>query len=910
MDKIKLLTVIVMLVGIISTISYFKGLVLLNGHLYDIYVKLDPYTWKDKNDNKNSHANILLVKFDPQIEKTPEYWHQVINNLLSYQPKLLIINDLTTPHIPDILQQQLLNNKNIFLLHYITDNNAVENTSSVSPLLPTWYAQYPQSEYGIYRRNKRFLSGNINVYDDLSFEFRVLEKINPLQFQYLMDNDIFDNNQYLINYLPGSNYLPVIKAQRAFSNQLIFELVQDKIVLLGNDIQVHVYTMDVPISTKTTFSLLDFQGYSLATVLNNSVIHEVSQTGILLLLLIQCVWSLYIYQWGYRNIHFTVTFAITLSILLSAWIALHFFLLWLPVVEMLLLQLLLYYVVFQYRLFTEEAILQQALLDVTARTQERVIPASFYQSEEPWSQVITLVNQTLNLNRLIFLERIEGDHRLREVKALNCSIDDIYEMRRDYQRTPYSTAIEENAPIQINTKKRAYLTSTNETEEQFLVALIFAEEVLGFWAFGVEPEYIENNPLFLTLVKDYALQISELLYFRQRFQHISTKTYSLLRYIGLKSEISSQRLLKQSIELLNKRLDSVESIFHGMKTAAILYDLFGRVVQMNHNMEAFTQQRHLSAYDMTALDFIATITGIELQNVRLIMQHIITEQKLFNIPLNIKEDHQHFFILSIKPLQSSIKTDLNMDNINTKHEEITPFQILGILLEISDMTEIKQDLSIKEKMNEHFFFQIRNDMESLLMGIGMLDEELMSSEEKKEIIQMLLEKVHQSSNMIKTMHQYFYQDNKVLSISKYPIEPTHIIYQIIHSDKFTQKDITIDLDNSKLETLVYAEPKIFQDTFTTILNLLIKDAIEGSKIVITYYEQKEFLEIYLYNTGFGMPNKQFQQALSGESENVSQDFIQLKERLQWMKNWEAEVDIRSDIGEGIDCKIRLKKVFM
>jgi len=81
-----------------------------------------------------------------------------------------------------------------------------------------------------------------------------------------------------------------------------------------------------------------------------------------------------------------------------------------------------------------------------ARLQDYMLPPDFYKLDEHWGQVITFVDQTLNLNRVIFLEKVEGDHRVREVQALRCSLDDIDERRRDFERVPYSDAIAEGGP--------------------------------------------------------------------------------------------------------------------------------------------------------------------------------------------------------------------------------------------------------------------------------------------------------------------------------------------------------------------------------------------------------------------------------------------------------------------------------
>jgi len=121
-----------------------------------------------------------------------------------------------------------------------------------------------------------------------------------------------------------------------------------------------------------------------------------------------------------------------------------------------------------------------------ARLQDYMLPPDFYKLDEHWGQVITFVDQTLNLNRVIFLEKVEGDHRVREVQALRCSLDDIDERRRDFERVPYSDAIAEGGPIKL-TSRLFFKGPAGVSFEEYLVPLLFGGGVQGFWAFDVDP---------------------------------------------------------------------------------------------------------------------------------------------------------------------------------------------------------------------------------------------------------------------------------------------------------------------------------------------------------------------------------------------------------------------------------------
>ena len=57
----------------------------------------------------------------------------------------------------------------------------------------------------------------------------------------------------------------------------------------------------------------------------------------------------------------------------------------------------------------------------------RFIPQSFIEQASPWDPIIQLISQQLDLEKSIFLARKEDDHRVVEIRAINCNLDDIQE---------------------------------------------------------------------------------------------------------------------------------------------------------------------------------------------------------------------------------------------------------------------------------------------------------------------------------------------------------------------------------------------------------------------------------------------------------------------------------------------------
>jgi len=263
---------------------------------------------------------------------------------------------------------------------------------------------------------------------------------------------------------------------------------------------------------------------------------------------------------------------------------------------------------------------------------------------------------------------------VREVKALNCSISDIKEMRRDYHREPYTSAIEAGGVVRL--MDRLFLSDAEiEGEEQYMAPLIFGGQTLGFWAFGIQFQHVAEIDGFNNVITDFAHQISELLFRRKEWQQQQVKS-NLLSTVTDFSLGSIQDSLSKAVALMERRYGLLESVFHGLASATILYDLFGRVLHVNKSMVDLLGIVGVAPYRITALDLVVCLTGETMEQVRGHLRKVLLghEEIAFQVQ---HESIETRHILKVRPLLDS-----------SKHvtKGITPFSAVGFLLEIVETT--------------------------------------------------------------------------------------------------------------------------------------------------------------------------------------------------------------------------------
>ncbi|MBS3809789.1 MAG: CHASE2 domain-containing protein, partial [Desulfobacterales bacterium] len=356
-----------------------------------------------------------------------------------------------------------------------------------------------EPNYGIYR----FHQTHIRIGDD-----RYPTLVNVAAKQRL-GRQVAPKRRFFVNFHGKSGNLARIPLEKVLSDQLIPELIEDKTILIGFTGRDYPPGLSTPIS-RNNYGLdrLAYQGLALDTLISGNTIHDPGPWIDLICIAVVGIIGLIAYQimGPYLALWFTgICLAVYLAV---SWIVFSFLLIWPPVFEIIVAQCLVFGVTLRRRQLLDLAVLKTVFSRLSERTKTNIIPENFINTRQHWHHIATMVSQTLNLSRGIFLEPVEKDHRVREIAANNCSLEDIRERRRDFERTPYTTALSENGPVQVEN----FLVPLETLEIQYLVPLYFAGQVMGFWAFGIYPEEYEDFTNFEGMVYDYSNQIAELLY--------------------------------------------------------------------------------------------------------------------------------------------------------------------------------------------------------------------------------------------------------------------------------------------------------------------------------------------------------------------------------------------------------------
>jgi len=700
--------------------------------------------------------------------------------------------------------------------------------------------------------------------------------------------------RFLLNFHRGWE-LPRVDVGRFEKELPLPELVRGKTVMIGYAASPYLAQFNAPgLPEGRLLTQLEFHGLATDTLLQDKEVVSVGMIGKGLLFLAYSLVLVIMFQPLRMNTAFWVICVFGGVLIGVTWLLLSYFDLWLPVTELILITLLIFGVVYRAKAKADDDRLRQLFVDASNKLENRVPLADFSESQEHWIHVANFVDQVLQLDRMILLERVVDDHRVKEIQSLRCTIRDIDELRRDYLRFPYTEAIKQRGLIEIDINRRPFLKVKFSTERQFLAPLTFGNETFGFWAFALTSE-ISEFQRFKAMADNIAEQIGHLLYQRQiAMQRSSLENQPWRRYLG-DDTLHLYKKMSWAVTALERRVTSLEQMFSGLSTAAIVFDLFGRVTLINDLMAQYLRGSGISPFEMTVADFIEKLTGRSSEEVRHTMQTLLTDSSPLLLPASLPGKDKARFMLFVRSLQQGAEEIV----------EASPFRIPGLLLELIDGAEMHHLHRMKSELVQHLNHQLNNDLATVLGANQLMSMDPQSQVEMRAVIET---QGRSAANTITRIQDLLNQDINVDYGGTFPVDPHEAIKSVIDrlQPKACEREIEFDVQLQMTPFLVYANPRLLEDTLATLFEFLLDSAAERTSIVMSVTVHLDRTEFNFNNRGFGLPQERLDKILEDSAESSNGNFEKLRLCLRRITTWGGKAKALSALETGYVLSIQLR----
>jgi len=704
---------------------------------------------------------------------------------------------------------------------------------------------------------------------------------------------------FQVNFHQG-RHIPRLPAAKAASVRSAAEIVRGKTVVVGPGSGPFVAELAVPgDQADALITRTEFHALALDTLLQGREVTQTGPLGRLAVLLVLAAILLLAFQ-PLQLRHGIVAAGATLA----GFFALLAVLLrtadiWLPAQAFAFVLAGVFFVVYRDKTKDESRRISSLLASMEAKLHHRIMPKTFSESQEHWSHVVNLVDQTLQLNRSIFLDRVSSDHRVKEIAAMNCSLDAIDELRRDYERAPYTLAIEARGAIPL-THTRKFLRTVDDTEIQYLVPFILEGDVLGFWAFGVPPATLENEPDFLESVNSMAEQIAGLLYQRKLWMERKLREEEgFSRYV---QDDTAARLnaLQQAIAALDRRTHGLEGVFSGITTAAVLYDLFGRVVLINERMAELMAGMDVRPFETTANDLITSLTGIPHEEVRKLLDRMLRNDETAQFQVALKRPATSEFLLNVRPLPI---------HEGAGDTERHPFNLHGILLELMDIHELNRGFELKLELADFVMHGVAEEFAQIQSAQSSDCFDAVTRAPRCDLAAGLGSRLQKAGTRLDELRKLLAHPVGVGHTGAYPLAPDGIIAQVKERlvPECSRKQLDWSIAPLTDRALCKANPLDLRRLLAACCERLIDDATSSSTIRVEFQVDEGFVALHLSNKGFGMPAERLQDILAADPLATTAGWESVRKAAWRSRDWFAEFSARAELGGGLQFTIRLPR---
>lgn len=711
--------------------------------------------------------------------------------------------------------------------------------------------------------------------------------------QLVGDLGLTGGRPFLLSFLGGPGSLPNLTATRLLAGDVIESMVRDNVVLLGMPRKPTEPGIATPTTTQYEgMSLLEYQGHALNTLLAGEVIAPVSapwRFGVVVAAGLGMLWlfqglSMKLATWA-TGIAVASQLGATAGLFLLARI-------WLPVTEGSLTVSLLFLLAVRRRAMLVTASLHQLVVDSVIQLRERYWPVAIRGETTSWSLVANMINQTLDLNRLIFLEADSRDRSLKEILALHCTLDDIAESRRDYTRPPFVDAINAKGPIVV----RGFLRGTDKSELQYLIPLRFYGEILGFWAIGMDPAKASAVPDLDHLLKDYTARISELLH-QSKQPHGATLEGS---HVSVEEHEATQRGLTSVLSMLQQRLGSLDSLVNSLSSGIIVFDIFGRVLQINEVMLTLLKKERLLPFEMTALDIIMALSDHDVSRARKLLRRVIVEHGSVCLPLTLRSLPSSRFIMHLRPLVAAASGD------RKSGKETATRSILCELVETTSMALLYE---MKSRLTERLCLQLRNDLAPIELSWSILERGRHDDRRRSAMAGVIHSSVATAVQRLGECQQFLSLHGDLDELERFPVDPKAPLSLAIEEVKATLVSGTLafEVKEPNFISYVFGATAKLRELFKAMLLALCQDASENSTVLIRVTEGEDVVILDFSNAGFGIPNEMLQQSVFGDQPVASPEMQTIQSGAKWVQAWGGSLTAFSSVGVGLNFSVHLVK---
>jgi signal transduction histidine kinase len=735
---------------------------------------------------------------------------------------------------------------------------------------------------GVYRWQQAYVLGGTNTLPTL--EKRLARLRDPVAASRL-------SAPFLVSFAGPPGRMPNVELPRVLAGDLIPEMVKGKTVLVG--LQSGLVGLDTPVCRGAeTMSLLEYQANSLQTVLDGTALHPLSGTASLLLLILAGAPSLFFYHRSgmAKSARLAVGFVLV-AVLISA-AMLMLVQLWLPLGAILVEQGALFALTLGFKTRAAYLVLQNTRLQLLREVRERACPEPVF-SAGFWGHIASLVRQTLDVDRMLFLEVVPQTTRLNSAAAYDCSLDQL-QQELSLQAPAFAQALASQGPLAIS----GLLKGKEAREAQYVCPLNCDGELVGIWVFGLDMKKVQQASDFTKLATQLSGQIACLV--REKNQVAPGVSWLARLKSWLSREEQNERIqeLRYAVDLLQQHHDVLDGLLTRIAAAILVYDRFGRPLYVNTPASTLLRAESFAVDRATASDLLRLLARQSDADVRDILRRVNLDGAPAAMPVRLASQEDRQYLLRLYPLTVPAARCSSVSGFTG-----------GLVCELIDTTVFSDLASLKGVVAERLGVELRDHLAAVEVSATLLESDDLAPDDRRSVLAAVHQKIASCIYVITECEKYLGRHVDAHAVECYPLNALELLEQVCAqlTEKANERRVSFSTDLPQLMGHVLASKAELTQLLFTALSLLINDAAENTSIRIEVENSAEVSIFRFSNSGFGIPDERLQHIITGPEPPASKDFQVIRESLQWARNWNGSLQLNSGVGTGYRVVLKLRQ---
>lgn len=838
-------------------------------------------------------ANLLLLRIAREHEFTDEEAIKTLDTLTSLGAKGIVFNFVPTRNSREFFQRAADLKRVVFgrALRPVPEDPDVLRIEpwpeAARDLELQWGVVFaPPSRKGVRRFHQTHVTVGTNSLSTL--ECRAAAMFGPVSAWRSV------HGRYLIDFMGGPGTVPNVSLARVLGGDVIPDMVRDKIVLIGWD--DGFLGVETPVCWGAeTMTFLEFQANALQTLLDGTPIQVLPAAQALSLLLALGVISALLYHRVSSVSGVRIAFGMLLVCMLVGVASVGYFDLWLPVGGLVAAQT----AQFGLTLVIKSRMTQFALNEMRLRAlneiEERLGTQKARLTAEFFDYVAQVVGRTIDADEMVLFERVTGSKKLRELKAFNCTFDDVQEKNRSLEAPLFARAIANGRPMRVS----GFFKVKQVQKDEYLCPLIFGSEVVGMWAVAINPAKAAAIRNFSGVLMKFSEEVARLLFQAKRAAAPVSVFGRVKAWLSPSREDPVYHELRTTADSLEKYHDVLDTVFSQISTATIVYDFFGCVLKANEPAVTLLRDENFVPARGTAVDFLRLVTGKDDSQVRNLIRIVLFEGSPVSMSVRLVSQGDREFLLRIYPLRERKQTRLGPEVMSVQ----------GMVCELVETTSLTTLSSLKGVVADRLGVDMRNHLAAIKISATLLEEDSVPPEERRSLLEVILRKTDICVGVLRECQKYLGQNIDAEALRCFPVEALQLLQQACNefAQKAAERRVSFKVERPQIMVQVLASPPQLAKIFSAILRLLVSDAAENTTLTIEVEDALTTAQFRFSNCGFGIPNERLQEILASAELPASEEFQVLREAAVWVRSWGGAFEVVSDVGKGYVVNLRLRQ---